>query len=103
MRLPLHQMEKKGFARSFLPLTITFVVASSIILLTRSLAASWNIDTNVLIVGNIILFVATAVSFFFYYRAINNNRVYAFMGMIYGGMFVKMMVCAIAAFIYIRA
>lgn len=102
-RLTFAPMEKKGFARSFLLLTVVFVVVSALLLLTRSIAAGWNIDTNVLIVGNIVLFVATAVSFYLYYRALHNNRVYAFMGMIYGGMFAKMFVCIIAAFIYIRA
>ncbi len=54
-----------------------------------------------MIVGNIILFLATAGSFSLYHKALRNNNVQVFLRMVYGGMFLKMMICLIAAFIYI--
>jgi len=58
-------------------------------------------DTNVLIIGNLVLFLATSLSFYLYYKAIRNNNVQQFLRMIYSGMFLKMLICLIAAFIYI--
>lgn len=54
-----------------------------------------------MIVGNTILFAATALSFYLYQKSLRNNNVHAFMRMIYSGMFAKMMICLFAALIYI--
>jgi hypothetical protein len=51
--------------------------------------------------GNLVLFLATGTSFFLYYKALRNNNVQAFLRMIYGGMFLKMMICLFSTFIYI--
>ena len=54
-----------------------------------------------MIAGNSILFVATFISFYLFTRSLSNNNVHAFLRMIYGGMFVKMLICLFAALIYI--
>lgn len=54
-----------------------------------------------MIISNLILFIATAISFYFYYQALNNNKVHAFLRSIYGAMFIKMLICLFAAFLYI--
>jgi hypothetical protein len=94
-------MQPQSAARAFLPLTIIFVVTSALLLILRSLWESWGINPDVMIVGNIILFLATAGSFSLYHKALRNNNVQVFLRMVYGGMFLKMMICLIAAFIYI--
>jgi len=60
-----------------------------------------NADADVLIIGNSILFIATLLSFFLYSRALKNNQPHKFLKYIYGGMFLKMLICLITAFIYI--
>lgn len=94
-------MQPQSAAKAFLPLTIIFVLTSALLILLRSLWEGWGISTNVMLAGNIILFLATAGSFNLYNKALRNNNVQVFLRMVYGGMFLKMMICLIAAFIYI--
>jgi len=94
-------MENKGFVRSFLPLLILFVASTILLALAGILFPGWNIDPVVMICGNLILFIATAISFYLYRKSLFNNNVQAFLRMIYGGMFVKMMICLFAALLYI--
>jgi hypothetical protein len=94
-------MVNKNFIRIFLPILLLFVISNGFFLTAGDLAERWNIDTGIVIAGNFVLFIATTVSFFLYYKALRNNNVQAFLRMIYGGMFLKMMICLFTAFIYI--
>ena len=94
-------MENKSFFRIFLPLLLIFIVTNGFFITSGALASRWNIDGDLVIVGNLVLFVATGFSFFMYYKALRNNNVQAFLRLIYGGMFIKMMVCLFTAFTYI--
>lgn len=87
--------------RSFLPILIIFMVFNVIILVLPGIEALWGMNRMVMAVGNAILFGATGVSFYLYGKALSNNNVHAFLRMIYGGMFAKMMICLFAAMIYI--
>ncbi len=94
-------MGKTNIARAFLPLIIVFIVSTLILVVVPSLDFLWNMDRGVMIVGNIILFAATSLSFYLFRQSLKHNRPHVFLRMIYGGMFGKMMVCLIAATIYI--
>ena len=96
-------MDNKNFIRVFLPVLLIFIVTNVFFITSGKLASRWNINTDVVIGGNLVLFIATGVSFLLYYKALRNNNVQAFLRMIYGGMFLKMMICLFAAFIYILA
>lgn len=67
----------------------------------RSLLEKWNIDANVLIIGNLILFIATTASFYFYLKSLQDNRAHTFVRFIYTGMFIKLGLCLVASFLYI--
>lgn len=94
-------MVNKGLFRSFFPILLIFLISTTLLIIGEELFAKWNIDTEVVIVSNLVLFAATAISFYFYNQALRNNNVHAFLRFIYGGMFIKMMICLFAAFIYI--
>jgi len=94
-------MENKSFVRSFMPLLILFAVSTILLALAGILFPGWNISPAAMMIGNLILFIATAVSFYLYRKSLSNNNVQAFLRMIYGGMFVKMMICLFAALLYI--
>lgn len=94
-------MEINSTARAFLPLAVIFLVSTIIFIAVPSLDFLWNMNRLVMIAGNAILFVATLVSFYMYSRSLANNNVHAFLRMIYGGMFAKMLICLFAALIYI--
>jgi hypothetical protein len=94
-------MENKRFFRIFLPILFVFILSNGFFITSRSLVSKWNIDHDLVIIGNLVLFLATAVSFFLYYKALYNNNVQGFLRLIYGGMFLKMMICLFTAFFYI--
>jgi len=84
-----------------MPVFVIFVIVSIICLFLPQPLTGWSIDANVLLVGNIILFIATLVSFMFYRKSLTNNHAPFFMRMIYSAMFAKMIICMVSAFIYI--
>jgi hypothetical protein len=87
--------------RAFVPIVIIFVVTTLIFILVPSLDFLWNMNKTVMLAGNAVLFVATFISFYLFSRSLGNNNVHAFLRMIYGGMFAKMLICLFAALIYI--
>lgn len=90
-----------GFLKSSRPILLLFLFLSAGLSASRNLQAKWNIDYGVVIWGNIILVVATMASFYFYYRSLRSQQGFGFLNQIYMGIFVKMMVCLLAAFLYI--
>ena len=84
-----------------MPLLIIFIVTTVIIIAAPSLEFLWGMTKSVLLVGNSILFVATAFSFYLYQRSLQSKNVHASFRMIYGGMFAKMMICLFTVLIYI--
>jgi FtsH-binding integral membrane protein len=83
------------------PIFIIFILSNALILTARRWAKNYNIDTDILMIGNVVLLVATLVSFVLYERSLKNNQPQAFLRYIYSGMFLKMLICLFAAFIYI--
>jgi hypothetical protein len=94
-------MSTNSMIRTVMPVLLIFVAVTLICLSMPRLLSNWSIDAMVLLAGNIILFIATLVSFMFYRRSLSNNHAPFFMRMIYSAMFAKMMICMISAFIYI--
>ena len=84
-----------------MPVLLIFVVVTLICLFAPGTLTGWSIDPDVVVLGNIILCIATVISFMFYRRSLTNNHAPFFMRMIYSAMFAKMMICMISAFIYI--
>lgn len=94
-------MQNLSFLKPFRPITIIFILTTGLLLVLGQRLANYHINPDVVRVGNLILFLATLVSFFLYFRALQNDRVQVFLRMIYSGMFIKMMTCLFAAIIYI--
>ena len=93
-------MENKVTGRSFLPILLVFIVSSLFIYFAQPLLADWKADFRVLLVGNLLLFLVTATSFWLYIRALRNSNMHAFLRVMYGSLLVKMLVCLIATFVY---
>ncbi len=93
-------MENKVGNRSFLPILVIFVVSSLFIVLAQPLLVEGRFDYRVLLVGNILLFGVTAISFYLYTKALRNNNPHAFVRMMYGSLLVKVFVCLAATFVY---
>jgi hypothetical protein len=83
-----------------LPLAAIFIV-TTIVCFVVPLQSLWNMSAVVMIAGNCILFLATAISFSLLTRSLTSNNVQVFLRMIYGSMFAKMMIVLFAALLYI--
>jgi len=94
-------MEIKSPGRAFLPILIIFVLTSLLFVAGRSTLSGWNIDTIVLLTGNAILFVATAISFYLYARALRDANVQVFLRMLYLSLLVKMVFSLAATLLYV--
>lgn len=94
-------MTNKTVSRSFRPLLLIFIIITALLIIGRARLAQWNIDGNVLMIGNLVLFAATALSFFLFSRSMGTKNAQAIVRTVYTGVLSKMMVCLVAVFIYI--
>jgi hypothetical protein len=94
-------MNNHSATRALMPVIFIAIAISVICLFAPEQLLNWNIDPNVLLIGNLVLVGATLISFVFYTKSLSNNRPAYFMRMIYSAMFTKMGICLITAFLYI--
>jgi len=87
----------------FLPLLLLFIILNGFFLAGKSLLDKYGIDQNVLIGGNLILFAATALSFYVSQHSLSSKNPNASVRSLYGSFMIKFFVIAIAAFAYIMA
>jgi FtsH-binding integral membrane protein len=95
-------MINKRRQQPWVPIVLVYIISNGIIFFSKRWTNT-NIDTDVLMIGNTVLLVATLVSFFLYNRSLKHNQPAAFLRYIYSGMFIKMLICLFAAFIYIAS
>ncbi len=95
------EANKTGTLKTFLPILVVFVLVNIIPVVFSGFIAKVQIDQSVLIVGNLVLFAVTIVSFLLYRNAMIAGNTHGFIKNVYGGLFLKFFVCIIAAFIYI--
>lgn len=94
-------METKKVGKSLLPVIFCFIITNGLFITFRSTFERWNADTDVLIIGNLVLFIATVISFLLYFKSMNTKNPHAIVRMVYGGVLSKMFICLIGIFIYI--
>ena len=91
--------KKPGFA--YLPLLFVFLFVSSSSVVFGKELTKYHIDLNMVIIGNIILFSVTLLSFLLYQKALLADNTQAFLRNVYSGMMIKFFVCISATFIYV--
>jgi hypothetical protein len=94
-------MATKTVSRSFTPLLLIFIVTNALFIFGRPLFTPWNLDVNVLLAGNAVLFAAAGISFYLFTRSANSKNAQAIVRSVYSGVLAKMMICMFAAFLYI--
>ena len=96
-------MEKKTarIRPDLLPLLIVFLIVNGLLLGFRQRMDALGVDTSILMVGNLILFVIFLITFLMHARSAEGTSTQAFLRSVYGGMLLKLFGGAIAAFIYI--
>src|SRR5258708_11875495 len=92
---------RKNNVSSLLPVIILFIVLNSLFISGRNFLERIGADQSVLIAGNLVLFAATLLSFFFARRGLKSENQQAFVRSVYVSIMVKLFICIIAALIYI--
>jgi len=94
-------METKTTRRPFLPILVIFVLVSIILVAAGPWFDAQNIDHLVLLTGNAILFLATALSFYLYNKALHHDNIQVFLRMMYSSLLLKMGFGIAATLLYV--
>lgn len=87
--------------KSFMPIVLLFIALNAFFIAGKHMLHRWNADQDVLIIGNLLLFSITLVSFLVAQKGLTNSNPHAFVRAVYASTLVKLFLCLIAAFIYI--
>lgn len=93
-------MKNKVVGRAFLPIFVVFLVLCLLIAGLSSLLHEWNVDRQVLLGGNAVLFFVTAISYWLHIKSLRTSNPHVFVRMVYGSLLVKMLVCLLTVLIY---
>ncbi len=85
----------------FFPIILLFIILNTFFISGRSFLERWGADQEVLIIGNLLLFIIFLVSFFVGKKGLESTNPHVFVRSVYGSMMMKLFICIIAAFIYI--
>lgn len=91
----------KNKLASFRPVILLFIFLNAVFLAGTSLLSKWGVDKEVLIIGNLVLFFSSVLSFLVALRGLNAENPHAFVRSVYSSIFLKFFICIIAALIYI--
>jgi len=83
------------------PMILVFIFLNAFFLLGRDWLAKKGVDQDVLIIGNLLLFLVSLITFLITHRSLQSKNPNAFVRAMYGGFIIKFFVVAIAAFVYI--
>src|SRR5258705_3549567 len=87
--------------KPWLSLVILFIILNAFFLTAGNWLLKQGVDNEVLIVGNLILFIATFFSLLVYIRSLRSSGGSAAVRGMYGSFMVKFFTCLVAAFAYI--
>lgn len=83
------------------PLIFVFVLLTALFIAANDWLIKKEVSQDVLIGGNLILFIVSLTAFFITAKALRSSNPQAFVRAMYGSFIIKFFVLAIAAFIYI--
>ncbi|MFT3901707.1 MAG: ATP synthase subunit I [Niabella sp.] len=82
-------------------MTLVFILISILLIILKFTLKTSGIDFNVLLTGNLILFVLGVFTTHRSLKAIDDPNPHAFVRSFYAGFLIRLAVCAAAAFVYI--
>lgn len=83
------------------PVIILFVIINCLAIVFRSKLEAKSVDSDVVIIGNLVIFIATLGASFLYLRSLASKNPQAIMRGVYGGFMLKFFIMLIAALAYI--
>jgi hypothetical protein len=87
--------------KPYFSLVLVFVALNGFFISGKGLLTRNGFDQDVLIAGNVVIFLITMGSFLLAQRGLKNKNPNAFVRSIYSGVMLKLFLCIIAAFAYI--
>jgi hypothetical protein len=84
----------------YLPILFFFIFVNAFLVAGKGFLAKWNIDQSVAIGGNLLLFIVTFLSLYFYKRAMTHASTAGFLRNTYSGIMIKLFACMIVVLIY---
>lgn len=87
--------------KDFLPPTFLFIILNAGFIIFSGRLEEWGFDVKVLLIGNIILFFITSVSYTMGVKGLQSGSHHAFFRLIYGSFLLKLLLLAGAALAYI--
>lgn len=96
-------MIKGNKQRPFLPVIVLFIALNGFFIAGKNMLDKWGADQSVLIVGNLVLFIATLLSYQLSLRGFRSDNPHASVRAVYGSFMIKFFTCIIAAFVYIMS
>jgi len=93
-------MDKNIFNNFFRPIVIFFILINALCLSFSKRLNANGIDSDILLLGNIILFLLTIIACFIHIRASKNNNPYAFVRAVTVASFLKLIVIAVSVVVY---
>lgn len=89
------------FNKTVLPLVMLFLITASLTLVFSKTLMQHGVDWQVLIGGNLFIYIVTMVSMHLLRQGLNAATTTAFLTKAYGSIMLKLFACAAAAFVYI--
>lgn len=83
------------------PMILVFILLSGFFIAGKLWLEKKGIDQEVLIIGNLVLFAVSILTFWLTWRSLKSDNTHVFVRALYTGFIVKFFAIALAAFIYI--
>ncbi|HSU29088.1 MAG TPA: hypothetical protein VLJ68_11950 [Chitinophagaceae bacterium] len=87
--------------KAFLPVLVLFLILNAFFLAGNHFFKKWDVDKDVLIIGNLVLFISSFFSYLISLRGLRTSNPHAFVRSVYGSFIIKFFFCIVAALIYI--
>jgi cobalamin biosynthesis protein CobD/CbiB len=84
----------------YLPIVGLFVALNSFYLLGQGWLNKYGLSFNVLMGGNLILFIVTITSLYFHVKGFLHKNIQVFFRSVYGALMIKVLICAAAVIVY---
>lgn len=91
----------KQALRNFFPAIMVFLVLNSGFLALMRKLEEWGFDYTVLVVGNLLVFGISFLSYWMAVRGLTTKNTHAFFRWVYGSVMIKLFLLAGVAFVYI--
>ena len=88
------------FWKTFFPVIVVFVITTGFILLFQKMLSEYNFDVNVLLWGNVFLFLLSLISFFIQKKGVNPKAPQLFVRYFYLSFIIKFLLVATTVLLY---